>query len=704
MAIITRFQTNTRGALYLTGNTLGLSGNNGVPSAIGNVGAFITTSTTLPTPTGWGAIVNVPAGENTTLNWQENSSSAFLNLPAGAAVLYAELIWASAIRNETQDLSSLQNTNITLMAPDGTTTLIAPDPASSQTVTVTGPIVYMTRSNSITSIIQQKGNGKYTVYGVPAARSGSSACCAGWTIVIAYNLSSDPYRSLNIYTACEGITGSTSATVTVTGFSTPRIGSVAARALIGGLEGDPNGSGDQALFGPNTSSLTALSGPRNPSGNFFQAQICDNLGALDTTGTFGTRNQPLGSLASGVRQGWDITNVDASGILPNNQTSAVFRFASTSEVYAANMVALQINVDSADLSGMNKGGDKAFVVIGDTLTYTITIPNTGTTTASNIVFIDTVPNGTSFLNGSVIINGSPNSLLNPQAPGFSVTDIAANGVSTVSFRVTIDTVPSPNPIPNKSFVSYTFLPGIASTIPVSSSNESTTFNSTYVTTTLTSTKYVDKSYATIGDVIKYTVVLTNTGTTSSRNILFVDTIPNGTELVAGTFNQDGTSIATSPNPPGTTLPNVVGINSVSTVTFNVRVTTVASPNPIPNTAAMTYYYAGSGISLSNSTNTNTVNTAFNYATLKGIVKYVDKSYATCGDTINYTIVIPNTGNVTAQNVMFKDTIPNGTSLVANSVYINGNQSIGANPSIGVTIPNISAGTTATLTFSVKVQC
>ena len=39
----------------------------------------------------------------------------------------------------------------------------------------------------------------------------------------------------------------------------------------------------------------------------------------------------------------------------------------------------------------------------DTLTYTITVPNTGTGSAENVVLRDSIPNGTTFVAGSVTV-------------------------------------------------------------------------------------------------------------------------------------------------------------------------------------------------------------------------------------------------------------------------------------------------------------
>ena len=45
-------------------------------------------------------------------------------------------------------------------------------------------------------------------------------------------------------------------------------------------------------------------------------------------------NQPLGIALAVRRQGWDITNVNASASLVNNQTSATVRFVTNGDGYA----------------------------------------------------------------------------------------------------------------------------------------------------------------------------------------------------------------------------------------------------------------------------------------------------------------------------------------------------------------------------------
>lgn len=355
-----------------------------------------------------------------------------------------------------------------------------------------------------------------------------------------------------------------------------------------------------------------------------------------------------------------------------------------------------------DLSGITKAVDKSFATVGDIINYTVTIPNTGVVSALNVIFKDTIPNGTSVVPNTFIINGVTTTITNPIS-GVNIGTIAPGAISTITFSVVVGaTMPNPNPVTNSANVSYIHSSG--STFANNSNIVSTQINAVI----LSGEKVVNKNFANIGDVLTYTIPIANTGNLTANNILFLDSVPNGTSFVAGSFKQDGVVISGTPNSL-VTLPNSIKDLGVTTITFQVTVNTTPSPNPIPNTASASTTYTIDSTTApirtgTSSLNTNTVNTQINFASLGGIVKFVNKSFANCGDSINYTIVVPNSGTVTAQNVVFKDTIPNGTLLILDSVFVNGVVQSGGNPSSGVTIPNIAPGTMATLTFSVRVTC
>lgn len=347
------------------------------------------------------------------------------------------------------------------------------------------------------------------------------------------------------------------------------------------------------------------------------------------------------------------------------------------------------------------------VGLGDTISYTVVLTNSGNTSAEQVTLIDTIPSGTTFVPGSIRQDGAPVSG-SPQPPGATLVNaIPGGGVSTVTFTVVVDTIPTPNTVTNTASATYSYV--VDPTTPINGTGATST---TSVVTTINyariaGDKRVNKAYANIGDTLAYTIVLTNTGVTTATNYVFIDTIPTGTSLVPNTFNQDNIPITGTPNPPGVTLPNSIGIGQTSTVSFVVLITTLPSTNPIPNTASGTFSYIGNPTIPTNKSdisNTNTVTTQVNNASLGGIVKSVDKRYADCGETLVYTIQIPNSGNVTATNVFFKDTIPSGTTFVPNSVKIDGATQSGVNPQTGVTIGTVAPGATVAVEFRVVVQC
>lgn len=84
-----------------------------------------------------------------------------------------------------------------------------------------------------------------------------------------------------------------------------------------------------------------------------------------------------------------------------------------------------------------KSVDKAYAVKGDTLHYTSVITNTGSLLKNNLVFTDPIPAGTTFVAGSVIIDGTPYPAYDPQT-GFALPDLAVGEAVTVEFDVTVD--------------------------------------------------------------------------------------------------------------------------------------------------------------------------------------------------------------------------------------------------------------------------
>lgn len=209
---------------------------------------------------------------------------------------------------------------------------------------------------------------------------------------------------------------------------------------------------------------------------------------------------------------------------------------------------------------------------GQVLTYIIKISNGGSVTANNLTFIDTVPVGTSFVGGSVNILGTPYPALTVEPPtGLSIGDLPAGYYLTLSFEVTVTSVPANNSISNFGDASYTYLLDPVTPITasgISGSNTVTLFTSNLRADLSGITKWTNKRYATLGDQITYVITVPNSGNTTAINVTLVDTIPNGTTYVTNSLLVNG---APSANLPSSINVGTIGIGALATVQFNVRV-------------------------------------------------------------------------------------------------------------------------------------
>lgn len=290
--LVVRATINATGAITFTGNTLGLSRSEtaGVPGTLDSIGAFSTVNTA-------SVFGTYPAG--TTSLYQNNSSAAILTLPAGSTVLYAELIWAGSYINGSVNLGAFINNPVSFTTPAGSTTSVTPDAATANTIDLGNGASAYVRSANVTSIIQGGGAGTYTVGGVVGTvviTGDTTANHAGWTLGVIYQNPALPFRNMSLRAGAVLVQATSAPVVTtITGFATPVTGALGGRILFSAQEGDANRSGDKALFGPTSATQVALSGPNNFANNFFASQINNDSGALNTTGTFGSRNQTNGS-------------------------------------------------------------------------------------------------------------------------------------------------------------------------------------------------------------------------------------------------------------------------------------------------------------------------------------------------------------------------------------------------------------------------
>ena len=259
--------------------------------------------------------------------------------------------------------------------------------------------------------------------------------------------------------------------------------------------------------------------------------------------------------------------------------------------------------------------------VGDTLTYTITLTNSGNATGT-VTVTDEIPAGTTLVEKSITNNGvESNGTIT-----WTDVEVKAGDTVEVSFKVTINN-------DTKTSVRNT---------AVIDDNKPTEEVETKVAN-ITGAKSVDKSTAKVGETLKYTITLTNNGN-ADGTVTVTDEIPTGTTLVAdsitanGSYNEENKTI--------TWTDVKVEAGKTAEVSFKATINSDTKTS-VTNKAVI-------------DGNKPTEEVETKVANITG-TKTVDKTEAKVGDTLTYTIALTNNGNADG-TVTVTDEIPTGTRI------------------------------------------
>lgn len=269
---------------------------------------------------------------------------------------------------------------------------------------------------------------------------------------------------------------------------------------------------------------------------------------------------------------------------------------------------------------IDKTANPTTATVGDQITYTYRITNTGQVTLTGVVLFDDEL-------------GTFPPISNTLGPGQSAT---ASAVKTI---VQADL---PGPVTNTATVTGTNIFGFDTA--VATDTASVTLTST---TAISLEKSVNVSTATLGQVIIYTYLITNSGNVDLTNITLVD---------------DKVGPITS----GLSLSSVFPKSQVITASYLVSAGDF--PSPLVNTAVVTgENFAGAQVS-----DTAVATVTLVYTPGITLDKTANASIVAPGQTITYTYTVTNTGNVTLTNIAIGDDrlgpiAPAATTLPPNSV-------------------------------------
>ncbi|MCA9667618.1 MAG: DUF11 domain-containing protein, partial [Myxococcales bacterium] len=352
---------------------------------------------------------------------------------------------------------------------------------------------------------------------------------------------------------------------------------------------------------------------------------------------------------------------------------------------------------------------------GDTLTYTVTITNSGNAAANNVRVTDMVDVA---LTNVVVAQGG---FFNPLTRLITWTaqstpalaSVAAGASVTLTFQAAVQlpldngTVISNQATVTSPDLAQNVLTDDPSTPAVDDPTRITVTSSTDVTTSTKTVLDTNGGDVVPGDVLTYTVTVINTGDALARNVEVTDVVAaqltNVVPLDGGTFNA-GTRVITWNVP-------LVGVGAAAAVQLRFRasvVTPLTNGTQIANQANIRVGGVGPQIPTDNpatpAVDDPTIVTVVSEPNLDNLQKTVAGTQpgrrATPGSTLTYTIRVTNTGTDVARNVRFSDVVDTNFE---NVTPLDGGTFNTATRTVSWSVSEIQPGQTVTVRFTARVR-
>lgn len=321
---------------------------------------------------------------------------------------------------------------------------------------------------------------------------------------------------------------------------------------------------------------------------------------------------------------------------------------------------------------------------GETITYVIKITNKGNEDANGIRTIDSIPEGTEL---APISEGGA---LNNDGKIVWKNDIKAGETVTVSFKVVV-TADSIDLINNIAKVNGEETPETKT--PVITANKTA-----QVVKIVDKEEVLENRDAKVGETIRYTITAKNTTEVDGTTVI-KDSIPDGTSFVDGTITEKGNFDKEN----GTITWNnvVVPAKGEVSVSFDVVVNEKTTEGEVVKSVSNT---ATIGNTPTEEVETKVANIT-TVKTSEGI--HADGTPVTEEnplhelDKITYTLIATNIGNGKG-TVKISDTVPEGTTLVADSIKIGNDTYTEKELNEGIDV-TLEAGEKKSITFIVTIN-
>jgi uncharacterized repeat protein (TIGR01451 family) len=246
---------------------------------------------------------------------------------------------------------------------------------------------------------------------------------------------------------------------------------------------------------------------------------------------------------------------------------------------ANNQASATVTPQQADLA-LTKTVDNPLPNVGDTITYTITLSNNGPDSATGVNVTDPLPAGVSF-----VVDSASEGSYDPVSGIWTVGSVAVGVPQVLTITALVS---NPDESVNTAFISH------AEQFDPDPANNSASSSVTPEEADLALTKTVDDPTPNVGDIVTFTVTLTNNGPNTGTDVTVADPLPPGLEFVsasasAGSYDSNAGSwtvgAVTVATPQTLQIQAMVISPDAQTNTATISHADQFDPNPANNTAS-----------------------------------------------------------------------------------------------------------------------
>ena len=363
-------------------------------------------------------------------------------------------------------------------------------------------------------------------------------------------------------------------------------------------------------------------------------------------------------------------------------------------------VVITKTVPGADLS-LIKTVNNASPVVGGSVTFNLTVVNSGPNAATGVVVTDTLPAGFTYT-GSAFSGSATGDTFNSGTGIWSLGNVGVGEIHTLTIT---GTVTSSAPITNFAEITASDLSDPDSTVnndggaKTANEDDEAAVTVTPQTADLSLTKSVDNATPNVGDTINFTLTVINAGLGATTGVTVKDTLPGNFNYTG--FTVSGTSAGdTFDGGTGVWTLGNVGVGEVHSITITGTVTSGAVMNNFAEITASSVPDPDSTVNNDGGARTaseddEAIVSVRPVSADLSLNKSVSNASPNVGDNVTFTLSVTNAGPNDATGVVVKDYLPAGMTWVSG----------GSNAAGTVTwnVGNVAIGETKTLNIVATVN-